>query len=234
MTTKGFSLFVLLVCGADASERILIGARLGGALTPRFSPSGGTAPLEGVPGNRRYSSQAHLVVIGPLVEFRMTASLGLEIAGLYRRLRFNSETVSITQIAPGVEGRSGSTSSTSASTWEFPVLLKYYFRDAAVRPYIGGGFSVVRVTNVEQSTDCFSFIGPCRGGGLTSHPVELRYRVAIGTAFAGGVEVPVSRVKVSPEIRYLHYGREQFVDPLSPELLRSKGDCLYLTVGARF
>ena len=143
----------------------------------------------------------------------MTRRLGWEIAALHRSLQFDRGTVSITQVAPGVEGRSGSTASTSASTWEFPVLLKYYFRDAGVRPYIGGGISVLRVTNVEQSTDCFLFIGPCRGGGSTSHPIELRHSTAIGTA--AGVGIRVSRVKLSPEVPYLHYGREQFVDPLS-------------------
>jgi opacity protein-like surface antigen len=221
----------LLLSESVPAQQVSVGGRFGVPLTKAFDPSQGTLSLT----NSRlsYNSQTQRFVIGPAVEFVFPRGIGIEVDALYQRLHFDGQHVGFTPIGPGIEGASGGSSSTSAGLWEFPLLFKYRFPLKPVRPYVSAGPSVSRVAGIRHSTECFSFIGPCRGGGVIEEPSELRSRSAVGFVLGGGVGIALSRMRVSPEIRYVHQGREQFLEPVAG-LIRSNKGRLYFLLGLSF
>jgi opacity protein-like surface antigen len=224
----------LLLSSFAFAQRVSAGGRFGVPLTQAFDPAQGTLLFtEGLRGSRSYNSQTQRFVIGPAAEFLFPHGLGLEIGALYQRLHFDSHEVTFTPITPGVEGARGGSWSTSAGLWEFPLLLRYRFPVKPARPYVSAGPSLSRVAGVRQSIECFDFIGPCRGQGVSDDARELRNRSAAGTVLGGGVEFAFSRVRVSPEIRYVHYGKEHFVETASG-LIRSNKGRVYFLLGVGF
>jgi hypothetical protein len=82
----------------------------------------------------------------------------------------------------------GVTSTGSASTWEFPLYGKVRLPGLIARPYAGGGM------NFQRLGDLAKFIQ----GGAT----ESSRRGFLG---AGGVEVKVPFVRISPEVRFTRW-----------------------------
>jgi hypothetical protein len=75
----------------------------------------------------------------------------------------------------------------SAGSWEFPLLGKFRLPGGALRPYVAGGASF------RSFGQLISFAGTLDGDGW-------------GGVLAGGLEVKVGRVRLSPEIRYTRWG----------------------------
>ena len=86
----------------------------------------------GSSGSTSYTSDTKRYIVGPQVELRLPAGLGIELDALYTKLNFSS--------AGGTTG-SIVNAATDATSWEFPLLLKYKFGGAnagvaAVRPFV--------------------------------------------------------------------------------------------------
>lgn len=82
----------------------------------------------------------------------------------------------------------GPLSKGTASTWEFPVYGKFKMPGIIVRPYAGAGM------NFQRLGDIGKFLG-----GAT---VDKSRRGFLG---AGGIEVKVPHVRISPEIRFTRW-----------------------------
>ncbi len=91
----------------------------------------------------------------------------------------------------------GALSRGSANTWEFPVYGKVRMPGIAVRPYIGGGL------NFQKLGDVSRFLG-------TGILADSSRRGFLG---AGGVEIKVPYVRISPELRFTRWGNS---GPLRP------------------
>jgi len=77
----------------------------------------------------------------------------------------------------------------SASTWDFPIYAKVALAGVNIRPYAGGGINFQHLGDV--------------GRFLSGAQVESNRRGFLG---AGGVEIKIPFVRVSPEIRYTRWG----------------------------
>ncbi len=82
----------------------------------------------------------------------------------------------------------GVTSTGSASTWEFPLYGKIRTPGIAVRPYVGAGINFQRLGDV--------------GKFLGGTAVDSNRRGFLG---AGGLELKVPYVRISPEVRFTRW-----------------------------
>jgi hypothetical protein len=117
-------------------------------------------------------------------------------------------------------------SSTTANSWEFPLLFKLRASSPAVRPFVVGGPSFRALSNVRQ------FITDPLGKHETSDPVELSNRASTGLTVGAGLELG-GHFRITPEIRYTRWGWENFQSPALPQF-RNNQDQLDVLVGINF
>jgi hypothetical protein len=125
-------------------------------------------------------------IIGGLVEIRLHLALSLEVAGLYHALGF-------TNVVVGPGGEITSVSKSSVTNWEFPMLAKYRFTLALLKPFVELGPTF-------RSSDY-------RNGASPSI-----YGVVIGA----GAEGFTWKLRIAPTVRYLRWARDQNVGPVAP------------------
>ena len=115
----------------------------------------------------------------------------------------------IVQISREIIKKVAGTSSTTGSTWQFPVLVKKRFSSGAVRPYIGAGPAFQHLFSLKQVTHYFT------GGSTTTtdNPAEIDNRGGVGGVLEGGFELHMGPLKVSPELRYTRWGSSHFALP---------------------
>jgi hypothetical protein len=131
---------------------------------------------------------------GPYIEFRLPARLAIEIDALYEGLRFDYKF--------NRQGLAQEISRTTASTWQFPMLLKYRFSSHSVRPFVSGGVAVYRIGSVQQSGELISQL-----------PGEIRSVISrVGNSFVngggvvgGGLELKAGPLRIAPEIRFTRW-----------------------------
>ena len=77
-------------------------------------------------------------------------------------------------------------SSSSTNSWEFPILAKFHFLPLPlVKPYVEAGPSFRAI-----------------GSGIPNHMSSA------GFALGAGVEVKLLKLRVEPELRYIHWGSD--------------------------
>ena len=140
-----------------------------------------------------FTAESPRYLFGPYVELRLPANMAVEVDALYRSYDFRSAGVGA-----------------SASSWEFPVLIKHRFFAGPVRPYFDAGVSFSRLSDIKLSS--------------------LNHRSNYGIVVGGGVEFNLLLLKVSPEIRYTGWAFLNFDDPQ----IQSKRNQLAVLVGFGF
>lgn len=138
--------------------------------------------------------------IGPFVEIRLPLNLAIEFDALYESLRFD--------YSAGRSGLALENSTTRAASWQFPLLLKYRFGSARVRPYVAGGVAAYYIGDIRQT-----------GEIITSLPEDVRTTLSrVGNSFAngggvvgGGLEVRLGPLRIGPEIRFTRWAVEKSV-----------------------
>ena len=127
----------------------------------------------------RHDDDSFPIVVGPTVTFNITKYIGFEGAALYRPIRLNELYI------PSYPPTSGPSSPTitRGSWWEFPLLGKVQFPGKTIVPF----------TKI----------------GIVPHSEGGYFRITSTTGFAlgGGVEWNVSRIGISPELRYSHWSK---------------------------
>jgi hypothetical protein len=175
LTLLGLPLF--LASSAFALGPFSLGVKGGVALTDAFpdhtDTSGGSA-------QSTYSDSKDYIV-GPMVELRLPFGLGVEADALYRPLHLTTQTEGL--------GHALFTSSTTSS-WEFPILAKYRFGFPLVHPYIEAGPS-------------FRTLGGTLGSSLSDK----------GFTGGAGIELNALLLRVAPEFRYTHWGNDTAPNP---------------------
>ena len=124
-------------------------------------------------------------VVGPTFEIRLPFSLAIEADALYRPLNYNFLTVN----PSGVTSASG-----SINTWEIPIVAKVHLHFPIVRPYVEAGPSFRALGNL--------------GSVLSASSERLSDK---GFTLGAGVEFKVPFLRLSPEIRYTHWGSDYHV-----------------------
>lgn len=91
---------------------------------------------------------------------------------------------------------------TSARSWEFPILGKYRFGGGAFRPFVGGGPTFRKLTSLSKT------ITNVVAGPAPRPPVSdpaIVDDTNKGIVFTGGLEFKILFLRLSPEIRYTRW-----------------------------
>ncbi len=146
-----------------------------------------------------YRADTKRFTIGPEFDLNLPFRIGIEFDVLYKRLGYDFNPLDLLTSA-----------STTANSWEFPLLLKWRVKGGLVRPYLEVGMNTNHLTGLKQARQFF--LGGTRQTTTTDTPDELQNRTAVGGTVGGGLEVHLGPLKVSPEIRYTRWGTDTFLD----------------------
>jgi hypothetical protein len=177
-------LCILIVSGIVAAQPVGGGLKVGVPLTDAFK-------LQPFPTFAAFSADAHRFVVGPYVEVRLPV-ISLEVDALYRTYEF-----------------SNAGTGSSASSWEFPVLLKHKMLPGPVKPYFEAGLSFSRLSDIRA--------------------LAVNHRSNYGFVVGGGVELHLLSLKISPEVRYNGWAFRNF-----DSLIQSHRNQFTLLVGFGF
>jgi hypothetical protein len=137
------------------------------------------------------SSGSRSFIIGPSLEVRLPIGFAIEADALYRQMNVRMQQSIFYSYSSFLFTSIGPTIASHVDTWEFPILAKYRFSLPFVKPYVEAG-PAFRATSA-------SFAEHMSGRGVT----------------AGiGVEAHLGHLRIAPEVRYTHWGRDGAYDLL--------------------
>ena len=173
MTFKTFLVSFVLFTTAASAQPVIGGLILGSPLTDAIQ-------LNSVPGYAAASVNNGEFIVGPFVQVNLPFRFALEVDALHRGYSFD--------LTPG-------SSSTSISSWEFPVLAKYRFWKGPVRPFAEGGLVFNHVSGFDE---------------VITAPHDSTWGVSLGA----GVDIHALVLHISPEIRYDGFVFKNFGDQI--------------------
>ena len=193
---------LLLAAASSAfAQHISVGIKAGVPLT-------GLLRTEDASGRCCYDvpTQTRPYTIGPVVDIGLPLGFGVEFGALYKR--FDQQALAVTttgyfmideENGYPIQQRAGI--SAVGHSWEFPVAVQYRFFKSAIRPYVEGGVSLNRLSNVYSFQNVsINF----RQLPFTYAPLRRSFTQA-GPLFGMGVDVKLHRIHVTPGLRYTHY-----------------------------
>jgi len=152
-------------------------------------------------GTFSYTAPTQRFIVGGMAEVRLPLGLGVEFDALYRRLHYTGSGNLMDVVT---------TSNTTGSNWEFPLLLKYRFHFPVVRPYLDAGVAWDTLAGLKQTVTEVSQLPV----SSTSTPAELRKNTTMGFVLGGGVDIHAVIMHISPEIRFTRWNSTQISDAL--------------------
>jgi len=171
------------------------------------------------------STVTNRYIVGPTVELRLPFGLGIEADVLYRHFSYRSQ--GIVGIGSNV---AGIVTDTTSGAWEFPLLAKYRFKGALMRPFIDAGVSWDKISGLTQTVT--QVVNNVTSGSTTSNPFELQDGVTRGFVMGGGVDLKLLFIHISPELRFTRWGAKHFIDPAG--MINSKQNQAEFLVGITF
>jgi opacity protein-like surface antigen len=169
-----------------------------------------------------FNSATNRYIVGPTAELHLPFGLGVEFDILYRRFNYNGS---------GSLAGVVTSSSTTSSDWEFPLLAKYRFPTKMVHPYVDAGVAWDTLSGLKQAI-IRAAANVITGTTTTSNPAELNTTATRGFVMGAGLSVKVLVIHVSPEIRFTRWGAQHFIDPNG--LLHSNANQGEFLVGITF
>lgn len=136
----------------------------------------------------------HHFIAGPFLDVRLPLHLGLEVDALYESSLYGS-------VLSG------------GNTWQFPVLAKYKLLSGPVKPYIEGGVSFSRITDLKDIP-------------------QLNHRSNYGIVLGAGIELKLLVLRLSPEIRYNGWAFRN-IDDIAGQFQSIRNQAMFL-VGISF
>jgi hypothetical protein len=162
-----------------------------------------------------FTSDTKKYIVGPMIELRLPAGFSIEGDALYNKTDLSGPVSAVSSIA---------TSVVNADSWEFPVLLKYKFGPKtpgfSIRPYVEAGASFRYITGL---SDLPAFL---TNGGVDKNNT--------GVTLGGGVEFKALFLRVSPELRYTHWGSDTFTGGLANIVWQTSKNQVNFLVGISF
>ncbi len=125
------------------------------------------------------------LAIGPVFEVRFPFGFGIEVGALYKRFNQTGTTGPRNLTVIDQSGRS----------WEYPVLGKFRLPGVLVRPYVEGGFSYNRLTDIVKPFQT-----------AITNPRDLVAAVSRpGFVMGGGIEIGSKKLRLQPGLRWSRY-----------------------------
>lgn len=138
----------------------------------------------------QYGDESRPYDVGGSVEVRLPARFAIEADALYQRIGSSNESdVNSTYLFQNhVRGNS----------WEFPLLVKYYFRPRSEtwQPFLGTGFAF-RTTSFHSD-----YVVSPTGVFHT----DYRSGPGTGAAVSAGIRFQLARIALLPQARYTYWG----------------------------
>lgn len=193
---------LLLLAAPLAAQHISVGIKGGVPFTEAFKTGQGPEIA--------YKSLLKPYTFGPSVEVRLPLRLSVSLDVLYKRLAYDG-TFRFSDLRA------------SANQFEFPVMVKYRFKDGLWSPYVAAGPSFNKIASVSRTiTNPSQFVSPD----------EFKSSSSGGFAFGGGLEFkPV--VRITTELRWTRRGTKNFLSAASG-LLESNLNQAEFLVGIHF
>jgi len=200
---------LLLVTSVGLAQSFRIGVEGGVPLANVFDTR--TVSITGsLPGSASYSSSAKRYTVGATAELDLPFHLAVKADVLYKRLGFDSD--SVTSLPAG-GALMNVTSATTANSWELPLLGKYSVSKLGpLQPYVEGGVAFRALQGVQQTTvqTCPGCFTPVASTTQTNSPSELSHSFTKGIAAGAGLEFRHLLVGVFGEIRYTRWTADAF------------------------
>ena len=131
------------------------------------------------------------LAIGPVLEVRLPFGLGIEVGAMYKRFKQTGQT------GP----RDLTVIDQTGQSWEFPVLGKVRLPGVGVRPYVEGGFSYNRLSDVVKPFQT-----------AISNPKDLVAAVGRpGFVMGGGIEIGSGKLRLAPGLRWTRYNTSTII-----------------------
>jgi hypothetical protein len=137
-------------------------------------------------GNGGSSHSNDRYVVGPTFEFHLPLHLSLEVDALYRRSGFS------------INGFYVGFANVAVNDWQFPFLVKYEMPAGLIRPFLNAGIVYRRLSESPASN------------GILQPVAGLQNPNGAGFAIGGGVGFKIRRLRVSPQVRYVHWEQTAF------------------------
>jgi len=156
-----------------------------------------------------FPTQTKRYTIGLVVDIGLPLGFGVEFGAMYKRFDQQSLAVTTTgyvmideENAYPIQQTAGI--SAVGHSWEFPVAVQYRFFKSAIRPYVEGGVSLNRLSNVYSLQNTPYPVPPQIP--FTISPLRSSF-TRHGPLFGMGVDVKLHRIHVTPGLRYTHYNK---------------------------
>jgi hypothetical protein len=183
-----------LISGVLQAQSLSVGIKGGIPFTDTIDGSGGVRSEE-----KKYT-------VGPMLEIGLPLSFAVEVDALYKRVGYST-----------IDAAFGTTftSRVRANSWEFPLLAKYYLpgHELPVRPFVEVGYVGRRLFGAEGVFSAFGqdILGnPVNSSARDSGSSLLRDNPTHGVVVGGGARLKLGPLRISPEIRYTHWGGQPF------------------------
>jgi len=192
-------LLSLAVAASAFAQPVTFGVRVGEPLTD-FASTVQSALGSG----NNVSLNQRPYILGPTVELRLPAGLGIELDALYRRQNY-TETI-VTANPPTTQ--TTTFTSTSADAWEFPLLGKYRFGPKLIHPFFDAGIAFDSLQGLSQTVK--NTVDNITNASSSGTPSQLLHSTVHGYVFGGGLDIKFLVIHIQPEIRYTRWGAKQF------------------------
>ena len=152
-------------------------------------------------------------VFGPTFEVGIRDHFAIEFSPTYRRegATFYSNVFGALNLAlpSGAVALISQFHRSTSSTWDLPILGKYYFgkREARIRPFLGIGVSAARHNG---SMETYSQVRTGSGEGQAQLFRNQSVDWGIGPVAGGGVSIRSGRFSIVPEFRYVRDGKFRY------------------------
>ena len=198
----GTAVACLLLAAASSAfaQHISVGIKAGVPLTDLVRTDTGDV---------RTSTQTKRYTIGPVVDIGLPLGFGVEFGAMYKR--FDQQSFAVTTTGYVIIDEEDSYPITQTAgisavghSWEFPLAVQYRFFKSAIRPYVEGGVTLNRLSNVYtvQQTPY------PRQPQLPFTIEHVRSSLTrVGPLFGMGVDVKLHRIHVTPGLRFTHYNK---------------------------
>ena len=196
---------LLLAAASSAfAQHISIGIKTGVPLTNLLGNNSGDAPFLS-----EFPTQTKRYTVGPVVDIGLLLGFGVELGAMYKR--FDQQSLAVTTTGYVIIDEETSYPITQTAgisavghSWEFPVAVQYHFFKSAIRPYVEGGVSLNRLSNV-YTVQQTPYPRQPQLPFTIEHTRSSLTRV--GPLFGMGVDIKLHRIHVTPGLRYMHYNK---------------------------
>src|SRR5262245_5023522 len=174
--TLGLAILSSLGTGRADAQAIAFGIKAASPISDSFVLNNGGSALNNFTFNTlRYGG-------GPTFEVGLPFNVAFETDALYKRLTYASNPFGFDTFR----------ATTTANSWEFPLLLKRHLFNSPFHPYGDVGVSLRRVSGSTNFTN-----GVFQS---TQQPMELVHTWSTGLAAGGGSDIGIGTIHVMPEI----------------------------------